>query len=184
MGRKAQRVGRSFEELMEFSHGLYRTRFGVQIERSGIRGVFKPRRVGSKVVSVFVPDPMRSAPDYSGVVWGRPIRFDAKTTEKKRWSLPIQFRHQFENMMAWADAGSFCWFAIEQRPARVLWLLRVLPGDLSAKLPSFAFVDPQDQRLVLRIPQVSGWYDWLPVVASYWITTQELVPGVWARPGQ
>jgi recombination protein U len=163
--REAQRVGSSLEDLLTFTHRLYWNRHQVWVEHNGISGAFHINR-GRRV---FTPQSRRSAPDYYGCIDGKFIAFDAKTTKNKtRWRLHADYGHQFERLMRIHEAGGVGFFAVEQRVAGRLWLLRVVDG---MSWPVLVFDDDSTPSVT---PTVEQLYDWLPEVQKWLVLPPQL----------
>lgn len=100
---RAKRQGNAFEDALDDLHELYARRGEAVVVRSpapfrvtghdgrGFRGVFE----GAGPV------------DYTGLVAGRGVAFDAKSTSSSTWALDHLPAHQAEFLDAWAAQGGF-----------------------------------------------------------------------------
>jgi hypothetical protein len=115
----------------------------------------------------FVPMPDKAAPDFYGCDRGKFLAFEAKECRKPRWRLDKRFGHQVERLRRLALARATAWFAVEDVPARVLWLLRIWP---QSDWPVLDFRSPASSPDLLRLAaDPDGLYDWLPAVRTKWI---------------
>jgi hypothetical protein len=139
---------------------------------------------------LFIPDPGKARPDYSGTLAGGiSIHFDAKTmNDTVGWRLPKKNLHQYEDLLEQARMGAIAFFLVECRSAAAVYLLRVhpeIPVVNGRPEIMFAGIPVADWRLekhadhrckhqaittpVFCVPAVDGTYDWLTAVERFWL---------------
>lgn len=196
-------IGRSFEELLEWTHRSYEQHRRAIVEKNGVRARYIS---GAGGPGVLVADPDKSQPDFSGVIApsGVAVHFDAKTTKSEtRWGLGSKSRHQLIDMLRLSRFGALCFFLIESRPLSACFVLRVHDDIFSEdELPKLSFLSAltleeirarsngrwegpatlkgpgKITSIVFEQDRRLGQYDWLSAVAEVWMPHGAQPPAV------
>lgn len=181
--RDSQAYGKAFEEVLEYVHAAYLRQGRAAIYHNQIAGRFVSQ-------GLFVPDPGKARPDFSGTLAGGiSVHFDAKTmADTCGWRLPKESLHQYDELLEQAKMGAVTFFLIECRASEIICLLRVDPTiPVVDGRPEIMFADVPvadwrmekhaDRRCkhkaitnpVFCVPAVDGTYDWLTAVERFWL---------------
>ncbi|MCK5558877.1 MAG: Holliday junction resolvase RecU, partial [Candidatus Hydrogenedentes bacterium] len=161
--------GKTLEGLLDLVHDRYWLQHKILVTHYGTSGRYFFKDGKSRFAAF---KKARQPVDYHGSIRGRLVVFDAKGTKNKtRWRLDARYQHQVDRLVAWSRSGALAWFAVEQRVANRLWLLRVHPDMLWATID---FSDPVSSDLLIVNPSPEGLYEWLPLVLDNWLRTVSL----------
>jgi penicillin-binding protein-related factor A (putative recombinase) len=177
MTRASQAQGRNFEDVLEWVHHEYLLKNRAAIYHNHVAGRFVAK-------GVFVPDPGKARPDYSGTLAGGiSVHFDAKTLgDMVGWRLSADRLHQYEMLLDQAKMGAIAFFLVECRPMQAVFLLRVHPSIpvvddrpeifFDSRTPAVNGPDcrPGIPAFCLEVG-AGGSYDWLSAVEWIWVPT-------------
>ena len=159
-----KRAGDAFEDRLETQHDLYALTGACYVVQVPQAVVIERRMPTGRVLGRIKG---KGPPDYSGIVRGQPVVFDAKSTVAKTWGLALLEQHQADHFDRAQAAGGFC-FVLLSMSGRV-WLLPWLalgppwwawwrnPGHAKAGTASLSAADLD------RLGHRCEGCDWMPV---------------------
>ncbi|WP_153465070.1 Holliday junction resolvase RecU [Sediminibacillus terrae] len=113
--------GMSFENTITYANNVYLNK-GVAVINKRPTPVKVTKSKGTRVLSGFFEE--KSTVDFDGVYKGRAIYFEAKSTKNDtRFDLKNIHKHQVDYMYETQKAGALCFFLIEFRGAREVFLV-------------------------------------------------------------